>query len=50
MLLLSDGIMCGLTGVTWIIQKVVLGGFLKWNRAGWIVQHVSLLDTYNKKV
>ena len=39
-LLLSDGIMCGLTGVTWLIQKLVLHGLVRWNSLGWITQHV----------
>ncbi|KAF4120998.1 sterol O-acyltransferase [Geosmithia morbida] len=38
-LLLSDGIMCGLTGVTWLIQKLTARSFVSWNRLGWILQH-----------
>lgn len=41
MLLLSDGVMCGLTGVSWLLQKVVLHGYLSWDGSGWIIQHVS---------
>jgi hypothetical protein len=40
-LLLSDGIMCGLTGVSWIIQKLVFNDYLNWDRSGWIIQNVS---------
>lgn len=39
-LLLSDGVMCALTGVTWLIQLLVAHRHLTWNREGWIVQHV----------
>ncbi|KAF7549012.1 hypothetical protein G7Z17_g6697 [Cylindrodendrum hubeiense] len=39
-LLLSDGIMCGLTGFSWLIQKLVFKGYLDWDRAGWVVQHI----------
>ncbi|KAK7429673.1 Sterol O-acyltransferase 2 (Sterol-ester synthase 2) [Neonectria magnoliae] len=39
-LLLSDGIMCGLTGVSWLIQLLVLNGYLNWDRTGWVVQHL----------
>lgn len=40
-LLLSDGIMCGLTGVSWILQRLVHAGYLDWDRSGWIVQNVG---------
>ncbi|CAM1500863.1 Fc.00g100250.m01.CDS01 [Cosmosporella sp. VM-42] len=40
LLLLSDGIMCGLTGVSWIIQKLVFYDYLNWDRAGWVIQHI----------
>ncbi|KAF4592190.1 sterol O-acyltransferase [Ophiocordyceps camponoti-floridani] len=39
-LLLSDGIMCGLTGVSWLLQKLVFYRWLSWDGAGWIVQHM----------
>lgn len=39
-LLLSDGVMCGLTGVTWLIQILILRGFINWDSSGWILQHV----------
>ncbi|KAJ4155757.1 hypothetical protein LMH87_000988 [Akanthomyces muscarius] len=37
-LLLSDGIMCGLTAVTWFLQKLVLVNIVNWDRQGWIWQ------------
>jgi sterol O-acyltransferase len=40
-LLLSDGIMCGLTGVSWVLQRLVFAGYLNWDRSGWIIQNVS---------
>lgn len=45
-LLISDGIMCALTGVTWVLQVLTFKGFMNWNRRGWIIQHVrpSLFD------
>jgi len=39
-LLISDGIMCALTGVTWVLQVLTFKGFMNWNRRGWIIQHV----------
>ncbi|KAJ6782647.1 hypothetical protein PWT90_00200 [Aphanocladium album] len=39
-LLLSDGIMCGLTAVTWLLQKLVQLNTLNWDREGWIIQHI----------
>ncbi|KAK4087929.1 hypothetical protein Purlil1_7687 [Purpureocillium lilacinum] len=39
-LLLSDGVMCGLTGVSWVIQKLVFRGWLDWDGWGWIVQNI----------
>ena len=44
-MLLSDGIMCGLTGVSWIIQKLVFQGYISWDKSGWIVQNVKNLGT-----
>lgn len=40
-LLLSDGFMCGFTGVSWAIQQLVFRRYLDWNRSGWIIQNVS---------
>ncbi|KAI1763961.1 MBOAT family protein [Hypoxylon sp. FL1150] len=39
-LLLSDGIMCGLTGVSWIVQRLVFRQYLDWERSGWIIQNI----------
>ncbi|KAL2205583.1 hypothetical protein CC79DRAFT_1343774 [Sarocladium strictum] len=39
-LLASDGIMCGLTGVSWVIQRSVLHGYMKWDGMGWITQSI----------
>ncbi|KHN96174.1 uncharacterized protein MAM_06022 [Metarhizium album ARSEF 1941] len=39
-LLLSDGVMCGLTGVSWLIQKLVFHRVVDWDRSGWIVQNI----------
>ncbi|KAF5674321.1 sterol o-acyltransferase [Fusarium heterosporum] len=39
-LLLSDGIMCALTAVTWLIQRLVSAHYLDWDGAGWIIQNI----------
>ncbi|KAM0220954.1 hypothetical protein ACHAPQ_000404 [Fusarium lateritium] len=39
-LLLSDGIMCACTAVTWLIQRLVSANYLNWDRTGWIVQNI----------
>ncbi|KAF7558499.1 hypothetical protein G7046_g5672 [Stylonectria norvegica] len=39
-MLLSDGIMCGLTGVSWGIQQLVFYGYLDWDRTGWVIQNI----------
>jgi sterol O-acyltransferase len=41
-LLISDGIMCGLTGFGFLHQKLVFAGWINWNRSGWIIQNVGL--------
>jgi len=38
---LSDGVMCGVTGFGWILQQMVVRGYINWNREGWIIQNVS---------
>jgi sterol O-acyltransferase len=38
---LSDGVMCGVTGFGWILQQMVIRGYIDWNREGWIIQNVS---------
>ncbi|KAF4977733.1 hypothetical protein FZEAL_5781 [Fusarium zealandicum] len=40
LLLLSDGIMCALTGVSWVIQWLVFANYLNWDGAGWIIQNI----------
>lgn len=40
LLLLSDGVVCGLTGVSWVLQLLVHRGYMDWDGAGWIVQHL----------
>ena len=35
--------MCGVTGVSWVIQKLVFRGWLDWDDWGWIVQNVRLI-------
>ena len=40
-MLLSDGVLCALTGVSWLIQVIVFDGrLMEWDGAGWIVQNV----------
>ncbi|PSR76895.1 MBOAT family protein [Coniella lustricola] len=40
LLLLSDGIMCGLTGFSWLLQLLIFKGYIDWDGAGWIIQNV----------
>ncbi|KAG6001132.1 hypothetical protein E4U21_004666 [Claviceps maximensis] len=39
-LLLSDGIMCAMTAVSWAIQRLVYCRVFVWDRSGWIVQNI----------
>ncbi|KAI1355146.1 MBOAT family protein [Xylaria sp. FL0043] len=39
-LLISDGVMCALTGVSWVIQLLVLHDYIDWNRTGWVIQNL----------
>ncbi|CAK7205937.1 Sterol O-acyltransferase 2 (Sterol-ester synthase 2) [Sporothrix eucalyptigena] len=40
-MLASDGVLCALTGVSWLIQLIVFDGrLMEWDGAGWIVQNV----------
>ncbi|KAI1502843.1 MBOAT family protein [Biscogniauxia marginata] len=39
-LLLSDGVMCGVTGVSWFIQRLVFQDYINWDRTGWIIQNI----------
>lgn len=42
-LMISDGVMCALTSMSWIIQLLVLHDYIDWNRTGWILQNVRLI-------
>src|SRR5271170_5213779 len=37
---LSDGVLFAATGFGWILQKLILRGYLSWDRTGWIIQNV----------
>lgn len=37
---LSDGVLCGITGFSWLLQKVIGKGWISWNGQGWIIQSV----------
>lgn len=37
---LTDGVMCASTAFGLLLQRVVLNGWLSWNRSGWIIQNV----------
>ncbi|KAL1867733.1 Sterol O-acyltransferase 2 (Sterol-ester synthase 2) [Diaporthe australafricana] len=39
-LLISDGLMCGLTGVSWILQLLIKKGYVDWDSSGWVLQNV----------
>ncbi|KAK4042595.1 MBOAT, membrane-bound O-acyltransferase family-domain-containing protein [Parachaetomium inaequale] len=39
-LLGADGVMCALTGVGWVLQRMVREGTVAWDGWGWVVQHV----------
>ncbi|KAK8048712.1 MBOAT family protein [Apiospora phragmitis] len=39
-LLVSDGVMCGLTGFGWILQRLVHARYIRWNKSGWIIQNI----------
>ncbi|GAP84633.2 putative sterol O-acyltransferase [Rosellinia necatrix] len=36
----DDGIMCALTGVSWILQLLILHDCIDWDRTGWIIQNI----------
>ena len=36
----TDGVLCSVTGVSLIIQKLVISGYLNWTRSGWVVQNL----------
>ncbi|KAG8168916.1 hypothetical protein KVR01_001665 [Diaporthe batatas] len=39
-LLASDGVMCGLTGVSWVLQVLIKNDYLDWDSSGWILQNI----------
>ncbi|KAK0615056.1 MBOAT, membrane-bound O-acyltransferase family-domain-containing protein [Bombardia bombarda] len=39
-LLIADGVMCGLTGVSWLLQRAIRAGYVDWDRTGWVLQNV----------
>ncbi|KAK3937931.1 O-acyltransferase [Diplogelasinospora grovesii] len=39
-LLLADGVMCGMTGVSWLLQRAVRAGYIDWDRSGWVIQNI----------
>lgn len=45
----SDGVMCGLTGFGWVVQRMVVKGERSggWESWGWVVQNVSLLAFFS---
>lgn len=45
LLLVADGVMCGATGVSWVLQQAVKRGWINWDREGWVLQNVSNLPT-----
>jgi sterol O-acyltransferase len=44
---ISDGVLCGSTGICLLFQKVVYKGWLNWDRSGWIIQNVSVHHTHS---
>ena len=40
-LLIADGVMCGMTGASWALQRAVKAGLVNWDRTGWVLQNVS---------
>ncbi|EFW99121.1 sterol O-acyltransferase 1 [Grosmannia clavigera kw1407] len=39
LMLASDGMMCALTGVSWLLQRAILADWLDWDGAGWVLQN-----------
>ncbi|POS72864.1 MBOAT family protein [Diaporthe helianthi] len=39
-LLVSDAVLCGITGVSWILQVLVKNDYLDWDSSGWILQNI----------
>lgn len=38
---LTDGVLCASTTFSLLLQRLILSGYLSWNRQGWIIQNVS---------
>ncbi len=38
---LSDGVLCAATVVGYVLQRLILNNYLKWNTEGWIIQNVG---------
>jgi sterol O-acyltransferase len=36
----SDGVLFAATGFGWVLQKLILRGYLSWDSTGWIIQNV----------
>ncbi|KAK3395267.1 MBOAT family protein [Podospora didyma] len=39
-LLISDGVMSGMTGVSWLLQRAIKAGYMDWDRSGWVLQNL----------
>jgi len=39
-LLVADGVLCAMTGVSWLLQRAVKAGYVDWDRTGWVIQNV----------
>ena len=37
---LSDGVLCASTGFGWALQRLIVKGYLSWNRSGFVIQSV----------
>lgn len=46
LLAISDGVLWLTTGFGWTLQMMVARGWIRWNREGWIIQHVSTTVHY----
>jgi sterol O-acyltransferase len=40
-LLAADGVLCGSTGVSWLLQRFILAGYIDWTTSGMVIQNVS---------
>ena len=37
---ITDGVLCGVTGVSLMIQRLVYSGYIDWTRSGWMIQNI----------